>query len=71
MTNKTQEAENVDEVRRTIDTLPPDQREKCLELAQHIAEVIKRSGTIGVLAIALVGVQMQLIASESERDRAG
>jgi hypothetical protein len=47
-------------IKGLITTLPPDQSEACLEVAEHLRRVIKMAGEpVGTLALALVGAEAQ------------
>jgi hypothetical protein len=63
----TAEELQVAEAHALIDQLPADQAEAVIELANHIKTLIKTAGVpVGTMALVLVGVEAQLIVSQSE-----
>lgn len=42
-----------------IETLDPQDRDACLDLARYLQWNVRRAGTVGTLALALVGAEMQ------------
>jgi len=59
----TNEEETVLMIKGLIASLPPAESEACLELAEFFRQNIKKAGTVGPLAIALVGAELQKEAS--------
>ena len=52
-------------IKGLISELPPAQEEACLELAEHISRLCDSAGSpVGPLAVALVGVEMQVPPSK-------
>lgn len=54
------ESETTKAIKTAINSLPPMMREQCEELAEHIRHCVRTAGaTVGPLAVALVGSEME------------
>jgi hypothetical protein len=58
------EQETVLLIKAEILAMPSEERDACLTLVEEMLNKVKAAGTVGVLALALIGATMQLETTE-------
>lgn len=46
-------------IKGVISELPPEMREQCYALVEHMRRMVEDAGAVGPLAVALIGAELQ------------